>query len=231
MGAYYAVLAVTRFCVLQVKRKADGDYEMELFAKKIAGALLIILSVCITGVNVLSIINEVGTDFHEIIMITIATYTFAKITFAIIGLVKVKHSLSSVAITLRNIALAEACVSIYSMQRSMLVSFDGLTSSEIQLMNILTGTAVFIAVLLLGINLIGGRRIEMAKSKIANSVTDGYKKIENGVVEGYKKIEKGVTDGYTKIEDKFVSAYLTREGETVEQAKERLKNKDKKDDE
>ena len=231
MGAYYAVLAVTRFCVLQVKRKADGDYEMELFAKKIAGALLIILSVCITGVNVLSIINEVGTDFHEIIMITIATYTFAKITFAIIGLVKVKHSLSSVAITLRNIALAEACVSIYSMQRSMLVSFDGMTSSEIQLMNILTGTAVFIAVLLLGINLIGGRRIEMAKSKIANSVTDGYKKIENGVVEGYKKIEKGVTDGYTKIEDKFVSAYLTREGETVEQAKERLKNKDKKDDE
>ena len=37
MGAYYAVLAVTRFCVLQVKRKAGGDYEMELFAKKIAG--------------------------------------------------------------------------------------------------------------------------------------------------------------------------------------------------
>ncbi|MBE5817954.1 MAG: hypothetical protein E7312_02755 [Clostridiales bacterium] len=60
----------------------------------------------------------------------------------------------------------------------------------------------------------------MAKSKIANTVTDGY-----------KKIEKGVTDGYIKIEDKFVSAYLTKEGETVEQAKERLKNKDKKDDE
>lgn len=31
-------------------------------------------------------------------------------------------------------------------------------------------------------------------------------------------------DGYTKIEDKFVDAYLTKEGETVEEAKERLKN-------
>ena len=30
--------------------------------------------------------------------------------------------------------------------------------------------------------------------------------------------------GYTKIEDKFVDAYLTKDGETVEEAKARLKN-------
>ena len=29
--------------------------------------------------------------------------------------------------------------------------------------------------------------------------------------------------GYTKIEDKFVDKYLTRDGETVEEAKQRLK--------
>ena len=38
-----------------------------------------------------------------------------------------------------------------------------------------------------------------------------------------EKIEKGVVDGYSKIEDKFVETYLTREGETVEDAKARLK--------
>jgi hypothetical protein len=42
-------------------------------------------------------------------------------------------------------------------------------------------------------------------------------------VDGYKKIEQGVTAGYTKIEDKFVDAYLTKDGETVEEAKARLK--------
>ena len=38
------------------------------------------------------------------------------------------------------------------------------------------------------------------------------------------KIEQGVVGGYTKIEDKFVDAYLTKDGETVEEAKNRLKN-------
>ena len=91
-----------------------------------------------------------------------------------------------------------------------------------------------LAVLLLGINLIGGRRTEMAKSKIvqasekiADAVTDSYKKIEKGVVDGYKKIEEGVVSGYTKIEDKFVDAYLTKDGETVQEAKERIKKENR----
>jgi len=50
-----------------------------------------------------------------------------------------------------------------------------------------------------------------------------YKKIENGVVDGYKKIENAVVGGYTKIEDKFVDAFLTKDGESVEDAKKRLK--------
>ena len=37
-----------------------------------------------------------------------------------------------------------------------------------------------------------------------------------------KKIEKFVVEGYKKIEDKFVDQYLTKEGETIEDAKIRL---------
>ena len=66
-------------------------------------------------------------------------------------------------------------------------------------------------------------KMAKATGKMAETVTDGYKKIETGVVEGYKKIEKGVVDGYKKVEDKFVDLYLTKDGETVEEAKERLK--------
>lgn len=234
VGAYYAVLAMARFSVLQVKRKAGGNYDIERFARRITGILLVILSVCIVGVNILSALKERGTAFHEIIMIAIATYTFTKITIAIIGMVRSKHTASPVLKTLRNIALADACVSIYTMQRSMLQSFPGLTPVEIQIFNILTGTAVWFIVLFLGINLIGGKSVNMAKSKIvkanekiAEAVTGGYKKIEKGVVDGYKKIEQGVVSGYSKIEDKFVDAYLTRDGETVEEAKARLKRENK----
>lgn len=232
VGAYFAVLTTTRFSVLQIKRKAKDNLETELFARRITGFLLIALSFCIVGVNILSAIKERGTVFHEIVMITIATYTFTKIVIAIIGMIKAKHSISPAVKTLRNISLADACVSIYTMQRSMLVSFPGMEAADIQLFNILTGTAVWLVIIVLGLNLIGGKYIDMAKSKIikanekiAEAVTDGYKKIEKGVVDGYKKIEQGVVAGYTKIEDKFVDAYLTKDGETVEEAKKRLKNK------
>lgn len=69
----------------------------------------------------------------------------------------------------------------------------------------------------------------MAKSKlvevnekIAEGVVGGYHKIEEGVVGGYKKIEEGVVGGFTKMTDKFVDSFLTKEGESVEEAKKRL---------
>ena len=58
----------------------------------------------------------------------------------------------------------------------------------------------------------------MAKSKLvkANAI------IAEGVVGGYKKIEEGAVGGFNKIVDKFVDNFLTKEGESVEEAKERL---------
>ena len=87
VGAYYSVLAVTRFSVLQIKRKADGNYDTEHFARRFTGVLLVVLSFCVVGVNIMSAVKDRGTDFHEFVMITIATYTFTKITIAIIGMV------------------------------------------------------------------------------------------------------------------------------------------------
>lgn len=70
----------------------------------------------------------------------------------------------------------------------------------------------------------------MAKSKllranqeIAKRVVSGHKKVEQTVVGGYKKVEATVVGGYKKIEDAFVDRYLTRDGESVEEAKMRLK--------
>ena len=46
--------------------------------------------------------------------------------------------------------------------------------------------------------------------------------MEDTVVNGYKKVENAVTGSYNQIADKFVDTFLTRDGETTEQAKERL---------
>lgn len=58
----------------------------------------------------------------------------------------------------------------------------------------------------------------MAKSKLVKV----SKKIEEGVVASYKKIEDGAVGGFNKIADKFVDNYLTKEGESVEEARARL---------
>ena len=58
--------------------------------------------------------------------------------------------------------------------------------------------------------------------KIAETVVDGYKKIEKTVVDGYKSIEKGAVDSFNKVSDKCIDVLFTKEGETVEEARERL---------
>lgn len=65
-------------------------------------------------------------------------------------------------------------------------------------------------------------KLVKANEKIAESTVRGYKKIEEGVVGGYKKIEEGAVGEFNKIADKFVDNFLTKEGESVEEAKERL---------
>lgn len=59
-------------------------------------------------------------------------------------------------------------------------------------------------------------------NKLEKGVVDGYKKIEDGVVTGYKKMETGVVEGFGKVVDKCVEVLFAKEGETVEEAKERL---------
>ena len=63
----------------------------------------------------------------------------------------------------------------------------------------------------------------MAKSKLVKA----NEKIAEKVVGGYKKIEEGAVGGFNKIADKFVDNYLTKEGETVEEARERLAREEK----
>lgn len=219
LGTYYLILSVVRFFVLRTKKKLR-------IMMRFTGIMLMILSVPLAGTVILSVVRDRGHELHVIIMITMALYAFTKITLATINLVKARKSKSATLITLRNISFADAFVSIFALQRSMLVSFEGMSETEIQIMNAALGAAVCVIVFILGLNLIGGKYTDAAKSKIAKAVAHGYKAIEKGVVGGYKVIEKGVVKGYTKIEDKFVDAYLKKDGETVEEAKERLKKRD-----
>ncbi|MBQ7907735.1 MAG: hypothetical protein IJ309_07175 [Clostridia bacterium] len=152
LGAYYVVLSVLRFANLQIKRQ--GEASENKFARKATGIMLMLLSLCLGGTVVLSVVTDRGMVLHEIVMISIATYAFTKITLSIIGLVRSRKLGSDTVTSLGFISFADSLASIFALQRSMLVSFDGMSESEIQLFNLLTGTGVSLGVLALGIILI-----------------------------------------------------------------------------
>lgn len=58
----------------------------------------------------------------------------------------------------------------------------------------------------------------MAKSRLVKA----NEKIAEKVVGGYKKIEEGAVGGVNKISDSFVDQFLTKDGESIEEAKARL---------
>lgn len=152
VGIYYAILSVVRFVVLQTKKHNS-------FVTKYSGVMLMLLSLPLIGTVILAAVRDRGIEMHMIVMIAMAAYSFTKITLAIINLVKSRKSTSAKLITLRNISLSDACVSIFALQRSMLVSFDGMTEPEIQIMNVATGSAVCITVFLLGLNLARNKKV------------------------------------------------------------------------
>ena len=152
LGSYYLVLSVVRFVVLRSK---SG----ERIIAKFTGCMLILLSIPLAGTVILSVVRDRGHERHMIVMIAMAAYAFTKITLATIKLVKARRSTSATLITLRNISFADAFVSIFALQRSMLVSFEGMTEAEIVIMNATLGSAVCVIVFLLGLNLIRNKKI------------------------------------------------------------------------
>ena len=150
LGSYYLILSVVRFTALRREGRS---------VIKFTGVMLIILSVSLVGTVILSVVRDRGHELHMIVMIAMATYAFTKITFATINLIKARRSTSASLITLRNISFADAFVSIFALQRSMLVSFEGMSEAEIVIMNAALGSAVCVIVFLLGVNLLRSNKV------------------------------------------------------------------------
>lgn len=150
-GAYYIILSIMRITVIAF---SSGNRKNDGFIMNFTAVMILFLSVILCGMVYMTIEQDVAAEYHEIVMITIALYAFVKISLAICGFVKSgKRNLPYIK-TLSSITLADAIVSIYSLQRSMLVSFEGMSSGDIILFNTLSGIGMCIAVVFTGINLL-----------------------------------------------------------------------------
>ncbi len=156
MCAFYGILATVRFSAVLCERnhQKSPDNDTELFVMKLSGLLLLVLGVVLATVNYLSLSQNIATQHEEIMMISIAAYTFYKITMAIVKAVKQHKNPSPLLRVIRNIGYAEVAASILTLQRSMLVSFGSMSAGNVHFMNAVTGAAVCLFVLILGLSMI-----------------------------------------------------------------------------
>ena len=109
------------------------------------------LSFILAGVVYISLSQNIAVRHHEIVMITIAAYTFYKITIVVIRAIKQRKNTDPLLAAIRTIGYAEVAASLLTLQRSMLISFGAMDKRDIDHMNGLTGASVCLFILLLGI--------------------------------------------------------------------------------
>ena len=159
LGVYYLLLTVARFTLLVSREVGEGRVGF-------IGVLLIVLVLPLFGTVILSLVRDRGVVMNEILMIALALYAFTKITVAAISFVKSYKNAGAKEISLRNVSFADAFVSIFALQRSMLVSFGEMAENDIRIMNASLGFAVCVAVFFLGFNLVKNKSRLCRKNKI-----------------------------------------------------------------
>lgn len=169
--AYYMILSVIRFSAVLYDRQCTQNIPSfsEQFLFRFVGGMLTLLSVILALSVYLSFQYDVAIVHSEIMMITIAAYTFYKITLAIVNAIKARKQQSLWLIALRNIGCADAAASLLTLQRSMLASFEGMSNQDIELMNGMTGAGVCLLTAALGMYMILRKEKQNGKIKTGKS--------------------------------------------------------------
>ena len=165
MCAYYTILSILRFSAVLCGRKystADA-VDAEYFVMKLSGLLLAVLSFVLTGVVYISLAEDIAVRYDTVVMISIAAYSFYKITMAIIRAVRQRKNSSPLMAVIRSIGYADVAASVLTLQRSMLASFGDSYDQNAHTLNILTGAAACLFIWMLG-TIMTGKGIKKGKS-------------------------------------------------------------------
>ncbi len=148
-AVYYLALCGARFAiVLRSRSRRSRDHRHTVAA---VGIMLMLLSAVFSAMVSVSMKNKAAAVYGTIPMITIATFTFAKITLAVITALKHRKDPSPFYKAVNAIRYSEVAVSLLTMQQSMLVSFGEGNDTAAVLLNAFTGAAVCCFILGLGI--------------------------------------------------------------------------------
>lgn len=139
LAGYYISLAVMRFFLARYTTKYKPGEKMreELIRYRLCGWIFHAMNLTLSLMVFFMVYWNRTFQHHEITTIALAAYTFTAFTMAIVNIVKYRKYNSSVYSASKAISLAAACVSMLTLESTMLTTFDDgtmdLTSRRIML--------------------------------------------------------------------------------------------------
>ena len=120
MSVYYGLLSIARlFIFFQTKQ---NKLRKKILLMRICGYFLFLLNLVVSVLMFVLIYTTHNVEHHEITVITLATYTFSTLTFAIIGSVKHIKNNDHVYSCIKVISLISASVSLVTLTNTMLAT-------------------------------------------------------------------------------------------------------------
>ena len=128
MAGYYIALAVMRFFLVRhtSKHKPGEQMKEELIKYRNCGWVFLLMNLTLSVMVFFMVYWNRTFNHHEITTIALAAYTFTAFTMAVINIVKYRKYNSPVYSASKAISLAAACVSMLTLESTMLTTFgDG----------------------------------------------------------------------------------------------------------
>lgn len=131
LAGYYISLAVMRFFLVRHTSKHKPGEKMldELKKYRACGIILLVMNLALALMIFFMVYWNRTFNHHEITTIALAAYTFTSLTLAIINTVKYRKYNSPVYSASKAISLASACVSMLTLESTMLTTFGDGTMS------------------------------------------------------------------------------------------------------
>lgn len=159
IAIYYIALSFQRlFVFIYRKNLMNKNYNEDLLKEKennlyfINGIITITLIFALSFSIAQMVLSNKPVISGKIIAITIATYSFVKITMSIINLIKDTKLNDKIAMTIRNINFVDALVSILSLSVTLLTTFG--KDKDWSLMITLIGTGISLCIVAIGVFMI-----------------------------------------------------------------------------
>ena len=150
LSAYYIFLTLMRTGILVYHKKKSATPLDRARTYRNSGILLVILNVALSFAIAEMIFSDRAFEYAGLMIYVAATYAFYKITMAIINICRKRGGADLAMQAMLNINLTDAAVSILALQTALLHTFSE-GEVNISLFNTLTGSAVSLTSLSLGI--------------------------------------------------------------------------------